>query len=341
MTRLDYCQFLLSTQINYTLTYFADHAQTATGNRRWSHDTINRYLADEKITPRLVWDNVKTQVVQHQDGYLVFDDTVLDKNYSHAIDMVRRQWSGNRKQVIKGIGVVTCVYVNPKLDRFWVIDYRIYAPETDGKTKLDHVDEMLKQAHFHKRLLYSTVLMDTWYATMPILKLIERLGKIYYCPIKANRQVNLSPVSGYQRVDSLAWTREDEASGQVIHLKKMPSGHHVRLFRIVVSTDRTDYLITNDVAQDSLEVTEEVCGFRWKIEQAHREVKQTTGIERCQCRKERIQRNHIGCAILVWVRLKALAGEFATTIYALKRDLLADYMIEQLRNPTLKMALAA
>ena len=109
----------------------------------------------------------------------------------------------------------------------------------------------------------------------------------------------------------------------------------------MVSTDRTDYIITNDVAQESKEVTEEVCGFRWKIEQAHREVKQTTGIERCQCRKERIQRNHIGCAMLVWVRLKALATEFGTTIYALKRELLADYMIEQLRNPTLKMALAA
>ncbi len=36
MTRLEYCQFLLSSQINYPLTYFADHAQ------RWSHDPIGR-----------------------------------------------------------------------------------------------------------------------------------------------------------------------------------------------------------------------------------------------------------------------------------------------------------
>jgi len=36
MTRLDYCQFLLSSPANYTLTYFADHAQ------KWSHDTIGR-----------------------------------------------------------------------------------------------------------------------------------------------------------------------------------------------------------------------------------------------------------------------------------------------------------
>lgn len=51
------------------------------------------------------------------EGYLVFDDTVLDKRYSFTIESVRRQYSGNAHGVIKGIGVVTCVYVNPKLDR--------------------------------------------------------------------------------------------------------------------------------------------------------------------------------------------------------------------------------
>ncbi len=80
--------------------------------------------------------------------------------------------------------------------------------------------------------------------------------------------------------------------------------------------------------------------MRWKIEQLHREVKQTTGIEKCQCRKERAQRNHVGCAMLVWVRLKSLAEQAGTTVYALKRDLLSDYMVEQLRNPSIRMSLA-
>ena len=55
ITRLDYCQFLLSSQINYTLTYFAEHS------RRFSHDLANRYLAGERITPRLLWENVRGQ----------------------------------------------------------------------------------------------------------------------------------------------------------------------------------------------------------------------------------------------------------------------------------------
>jgi len=90
-----------------------------------------------------VWEHVATQIVPTTQGYVVFDDTVLDKQHSFAIDLVRRQYSGNAHGVIKGIGVVTCVYVNPELNEFWFIDYRIYDPAGDGKSKLDHVREML------------------------------------------------------------------------------------------------------------------------------------------------------------------------------------------------------
>ncbi len=83
----------------------------------------------------------------------------------------------------------------------------------------------------------------------------------------------------------------------------------VKVFRVVLSTQRTDYVVTNEMVQDNQEVVQDVCGFRWKIEQFHRETKQLTGIEGNQCRKARSIRNHIGCAILVWVRLKQGAME--------------------------------
>ena len=63
-----------------------------------------------------------------KNGYVVFDDTVIDKNFSHQIELVRRQYSGNAHGVIKGIGVVNCVYVNPETEQFWIIDFRIYDP---------------------------------------------------------------------------------------------------------------------------------------------------------------------------------------------------------------------
>src|SRR5713101_7937693 len=335
VARLAYCQYLLVSQINYTLTNFADHCE------KFSHDAINRYLRGEKCTPRLVWENVRGQVISTPRGYVVFDDTVLDKNYSFAIELVRSQYSGNAKAVIKGIGVVTCVYVNPDTDQFWLIDYRIYDPAGDGKSKLDHVREMLTNVVYQKPLPCHAVLMDTWYATKDLMVFIESLAKRYYCPLKDNRQVDdTSGTRAYQRVDALDWSEHDLAHGKRIKIKGFPKDYKVQLFRVEVSTHRTDYVVTNDQAQDATEATREVCGFRWKIEQLHREGKQVTGLERCQCRKARTQRNHIGCAFLVWVRLKELATQTGRTVYQLKHGLLDDYLVQQLKKPSLKMALA-
>jgi hypothetical protein len=82
------------------------------------------------------------------------------------------------------------LYVNGNTGKFWVIDYRLYAPQEDGKSKLDHVQEMLVAAVFAKELPLSTVLMDSWYATKKLMAEIEALGKVYYCPLKTNRLVD-------------------------------------------------------------------------------------------------------------------------------------------------------
>jgi Transposase DDE domain len=335
VTRLDYCQYLLVSQLNYTLTNLADHCEQC------SHDALNRYLRGERITPRLVWENVRGQVVLTAHGYVLFDDTVLDKNYSFAIELVRRQYSGHAKAVSKGIGVVTCVYGNPDTEQFWLIDYRLYDPDGDGKSKLDHVREMRTNVVHQKHLPFQAVLMDTWYATKDLMLCMESLHKVYYCPLKDNRQVDdAGGERASQRVDALAWSAHALAHGQRIKIKGFPKDYQVQLFRVAVSTHRTDYVVTNDQAQDSTEATQEVCGFRWKIEQLHREGTQVTGLERCQCRKARIQRNHIGCALLVWVRLKDLTVQPGRTVYQLKHGLLDDYLIQQLRAPSLRMVLA-
>ncbi len=85
---------------------------------------------------------------------------------------MRRQYSGNVHQVIKGIGVVMCISINPQTDQLWVIDYRIYDPDGDGKSKLDHVRERLNNAVHDKNLPFRGVLMDSWYAERKLMLLI-------------------------------------------------------------------------------------------------------------------------------------------------------------------------
>ena len=45
-------------------------------------------------------------------------------------------------------------------DQFWSVNYRFFAPEADGKTKLDHVSDMLDQLA-PRGAAYCTVLMDS------------------------------------------------------------------------------------------------------------------------------------------------------------------------------------
>lgn len=332
-TRLDYCQFLLSTQINFTNTYYADHS------REFSHDAVNRLLKNSKMTSALIWEHVEGDIAPSAHGCIVFDDSVLDKNHSHSIEMVRRQYSGNAHGVIKGIGMVNCLYVNPDTGQYWIVDYRIFDPDGDGKTKLDHVREMLVGLVASKGLDFNRVLMDSWYATKELMLFIETLGKLYYCPLKSNRLVDDSGGAlKYRHVDSLAWSQAELAQGKIIKIRGFPKAHKVKLFRVEVSNNRTDWVVTNDLAQDSTNATQEVCGIRWKIEQFHRELKQLTGVEKCQCRKARSQRNHIACAVLVWIRMTAIARKALTNIYSLKKGMLSHYMRQELRSPSVRMA---
>ena len=327
-TRLDYCQYRLSTPTNYTLTHFADHSQ------RFSHDQIHRYLSGDPLRPSAVWEHVKSHLEQTPDGYIIFDDTVLDKRYAKEIALAKKQYSGNARSTINGIGIVTCVYVNPALDRYWLIDYRIYDKPGDGKSKLDHVRDMLSVLVYSRSVAFSTVLMDAWYASKSLLLYIEGLEKTYYCPLKSNRLVDDSQGSNpYQRIDTLQWTDAEEKSGKRVKLHKFPKDHKVKVFR-VASSRRMDYVATNDLSQSDVSVVRQVCDVRWKIQQFHREAKQLTGLEKCQCRLPRIVRNHIAAAFLVWVYLMRQAHKTGQTLYQVKYGLISEYLCQQLKSPT-------
>ena len=236
---------------------------------------------------------------------------------------------------------MTCVYVNPKTHRYWIIDYRIYDYDRDGKTKLQHLEEMLRNAYFVKCLPFRTVLIDSWYASMRVMKAIQAISKIYYAPLKCNRLVNDSEgADEHKRVDPLTWTAAELRYGKLIHIKKFPRGPQVKLFWIASGTGRTEYIATNDLSQSDTEATQQECRLRWKIEQLHCELKQTTGISKCQSHQHRAQRNHIACCLWVWVSLTRAARATGQTIYRLKESLFDDYIRRQLQNPSIVVNIA-
>ncbi len=106
-----YGQFLVNTPCNVTGTYFAD---TADG---FAHDTVSRFLSDSKLTPRIIRDKALSEIPLSPNGFILFDDTVADKDFSLSIEMVRSQYSGNVHDIVKGIGIVTSVYYHPDICR--------------------------------------------------------------------------------------------------------------------------------------------------------------------------------------------------------------------------------
>lgn len=333
--RQAYCEYLLATQTNYTLRYLGEHHEEI------SHDRMTRYLKSANMSNKDLWDKVCEDIIQDKGVYIIFDDTVLDKSHSHKIELVRRQYSGNAHGIVKGIGVVNCVYVNPNTGQSWVVDYRVYNPDEDNKDKHSHVFDMLRLIIEDNRLDFQYILMDTWYATKYLMLEIERLGKTYYCPIKANRLVDDSGgVDKYKAVSMLNFSEQSLKSGKKIKIKDFPAEHKVQLFRIDVSTNRTDYIVTNSNSMQDIERVIKICAIRWQIEQKHRELKQITGIEKCQCRLASSQKNHIACAMLLLAQLTTYAYKVGKNLYQLKQELLTQYMKHELKYPSIKLNFA-
>lgn len=334
VTKRQYIEYLVSSPANYTCTNLAAHLEGV------SHDTVSDYLARAKITAAHLWELVRPLLNDTEQSYLIVDDSVQDKRYSRHIELVQPQYSGAAGGIVRGIGVVNLIHTDGS--DYYPIDFRIFAPKADGKTKNDHFRDMLINAVANKRLHTKRVLFDSWYASVDNLKLVTRLGLVFVTTLKSNRLVSLSKEAGYVHLDQLDWSEAQLKHGIVVKLKELP--FKVRLFKVVLQDEsieraeqreRVEWVITNAdrPGEPTTQVVQQENEVRWQVEQLHRELKQLTGTEGCQCRLARSQRTHIACCYHAWLSLKVIAKRLGKTVYQVRADLFSDYLRAQLRNP--------
>jgi hypothetical protein len=231
---------------------------------------------------------------------------------------------------VKGIGIVNLVHAHQ--GDYHPLDFRVYDPADDGKTKNDHFRDMLRQAFEEKGIQAQTILFDSWYAASENLKFIHRLDKFFVTTLKENRLVSLSKEQDYIHLQQIEWTPEQLQYGITVKLKEVP--FKVQLFKVVATNGDIEWVITNRAPGSiDTQVVQNENKVRWFIEQLHRELKQLTGIERCQCRKKRAQRNHFACCYHAWFSLKVVAKKLGKTLYQVKHNLWSDYLRNELRNP--------
>ncbi len=133
-------------------------------------------------------------------------------------------------------------------------------------------------------------------------------------------------------METIDWTAHRLKQGVIVKLKKVP--FKVKLFKLVAKNGDIDWIITNDLDEIlTTQVVEATNHLRWKVEEFHRKLKQLTGSEKCQCRKTRSQRNHLGCCYHVWLSLKVWALKTKTTLYQAQTSLFTEYLKVALRFP--------
>jgi hypothetical protein len=198
-----------------------------------SHDKITRFLRSNPMSESHFYEQVHIDSNLPTGGYIIFDDTVIDKSHSHQIEMVRRQYSGNAGGVIKGIGVVNMLYYVPKQDRWYLLGYRVFDPAIDEKSKIDYVGDLLQEIE-QNCICYVGVLMDTWYAVSSLFQLITSYGKYFYCPIKSNRLVKASDNTIYEPIIELVWTADELQKGRPIKVKNL--NMNVKAFKVTAAS---------------------------------------------------------------------------------------------------------
>ncbi len=225
-------------------------------------------------------------------GCLICDDTTLDKFHSRKIELVTRHWSGTHKRVVSGINLITLLWTDG--ERYIPVDYRMDNKSADGLTKNDHFLAMLLTAAA-RGFIPEFVLFDTWYASLENLKFIHSLSWLWLTPLECSRHVNPDK-TGNRPVKETILSEQ----GDIVHLKGYGL---IKVFKIVRTEDDIEYWATNDLKMTGL-MRLKYAETSWMIETYHRGIKQFCGVERCQARSERAQRNHIEMALRAFLRLE-------------------------------------
>ena len=315
---LDYINFLVAAQCDVSCVKasecFSQKGIIVT------HDSFNRFLTRQTLPSETLWREVQP-FIEKRSGWLVIDDTVIDKIHSQHIELTYFQWSGKHRKVVKGIGLITLVWTDGS--NTYPVDYRIYDKDGDMLSKNEHMRDMLKSA-FERGFHPSFVMFDSWYSGIDNLKFIERLGWFWFSRIKKNRAVNPDDTDNVP-VESLSIPDD----GMTVHMKKYG---FVRVFHTINQKGKDRFWATNYLKMDRQD-RKNLQAICWSIENYHRALKEVCCVEDCKIRKEVGQRNHINCSIRAYLRLEVASSRQKTTPYRAKWEIVRTAISEYVANP--------
>lgn len=265
-----------------------------------SHDTLTRTIQTvHQQGQTLLLRAARRLAGSLTDGYLIVDDTVIQKAFAACIDCLGWMYSSKERRSVKGLCVVVLMWSNSAITV--PLAFRLWRPKKKKRTTL--ALELLKWAK-RQRLQPRCVLFDSFFSSKKILKWVDAQGWYFVSQVKKNRKLNGLPIRRWHRHPY--WTEVGTLEGGL---------------RVRIAKHGRKYFVTNEVSLTSQEMRA-AYKHRWGIEEAFRLLHDQLGMDDCQAQSALAQRNHIRFCCLAYTVLLGEAQRRSISPYQLKDNLI-------------------
>lgn len=264
-----------------------------------SHDSLTRMLNSVRLNWQTLLQSLTLSTFgKLSGGYLIIDDTVIEKQFARFIEGLSFVYSSKKKRSVLGYCLVVLTWSDGRITiplgvRLW--------KKGAGVSKFDLALELLKYAQETLGIQPKFVVFDAWYASGVILKTLDRWGWTFVTQLKKNRKFQGVPLNHYRR--NPYWMEQGTLSGGM---------------QVLVVRNGKRYFVTNDVLLSKEELLRRYRN-RWKIEDTFRLLHMKLGIGECQAQSVKAQTAHFHLALMAYLvleRERILSGQ---TLYQLKR----------------------
>lgn len=265
-----------------------------------SHDRLSRILNNAKLEWQTLLQSLVLRIVgKLSDGFLIIDDTVLDKSFAKVIENLHWVFCSKKNKSVFGLNIVVLCWSNGTLTI--PLAFNIWK-EGNKKTKIDLALELLSYARNFLRLQPKYVTFDCFYSAKKILKRLIKYHWIFYTQVKKNRKLNGTQVKLFKK--NPYWMEVGIIDGNI---------------EVVIVRNGKKYFATNDFTSSKKEILARY-KTRWTIETMFRMLYDKLGFEECESRSLQSQEAHMTLCLMSFILLEKEKQRTKKSWYRLRRD---------------------
>ena len=296
-----------------------------------SHDKITRFLNKSEFNNKSLWLSVKSIIREHEteNACLIFDDCIIDKQYTDENPLICWHWDHAKQRNIKGINFLTAFYTTQRdqakqavrlpvmfeliLKTVSFCDIKTKKETRQSPvTKNELMQKMIQQC-IDNQLLFKYVLGDSWFASSDNMHFIARKKKLFIFDLQENRLAVFA--------NDYATKPDKKSAWQNINTLEIPENVPVKVWlkdmdfpvflckQIFKNEDEKitgeRFLVSNDLNLSGNDFTT-LYKKRWSVEEYHKSLKQNVSIAKSPTQTQKTQSNHFYCAIQAFIKLEKL-----------------------------------